>query len=550
MIHTIGKIMYSHAIAIPISISYNPPFSNFLRSSGACCKACMPSTHAAASTATAVATITASRCKSWEARRIGFMASAATPAEISAAEDESDRTLILEPLNGKQGSDVLLVFCPGAVTAAKEYLPLMSRFQSVSSLRLWIAILDPENKVVRTFKIVASWDGVIKRVKELGFQAGELPRTNVFIAGHSLGAWEARSVAFKFAQCFIQMGSCFHTNPDNLAQYPIPVLTLSGELDGQITLAAIAKHAGEIFDTESEMGELNTVVMKPVIIIPGMNHSQFSHGHPNKERGDRDAEISLDLARSFTSELVSAFLAVHVSQESNSENEAFERLKKSVSQTHILYRPFWEAINNQSAEAKEWQLTVAAFAGLTDANIAATQHEYLENFIYSKPWIDSKSRKIYIQCYLKSIDKKYEIVKKLWIKMKSCKAVLLALKGSIADEDAIPKLRTTSAAELNGKIFSRALALVYDASRRKYVDHGKKIRFVDDLIITSSGQDWIDSDITFSPAADGSGFTDVQSPVVITPTEGIAFRFAGMHYMKLLTLADAMQWILEDSFRP
>ena len=105
-----------------------------------------------------------------------------------------------------------------------------------------------------------------------------------------IGAWCARCIAKKQAEGFIEMGSFFDFYSDILSQYPKPVLSLSGRLDGQLKFASMANHA------EPEMRDVNTYVVKPVIIISRVNHAQFSYGIPSKERGDLGADFSIKQA--------------------------------------------------------------------------------------------------------------------------------------------------------------------------------------------------------------------------------------------------------------
>lgn len=84
-----------------------------------------------------------------------------------------------------EGTDVFFFFLPGALTAPKEYLPLLKQVQSKCSLRLWVAILDPGSTPwVSTAMIEASFDGVLERVKQMGFPAGPYPSKGVVIGGH------------------------------------------------------------------------------------------------------------------------------------------------------------------------------------------------------------------------------------------------------------------------------------------------------------------------------------------------------------------------------
>ncbi|KAI5057251.1 hypothetical protein GOP47_0027266 [Adiantum capillus-veneris] len=434
---------------------------------------------------------------------------------------------------------------PGALTAPKEYLPLVKQVQAKCSFRLWVAILDPGSVPwVSTAIIEASFDGVVERVKELGFPAGPFPSKGVVIGGHSWGAWESRSVALKRAEAFIQMGSCFHSNPDNLVQYPKPVLTLCGALDAQITNAAIVKHAGEVFAMKEELGEFFVYGVKPVILVAGMNHAQFSHGNPNKERGDFDAEISIEQARDVSSSLISSFITLHMcSQDEHLASSALTILRGAVCETHQRYQVFWEAMGEPGRDAKRVQLDMAAIPALKESQIGVMQHVYKDNFIYSKPSIDVQEGRIIINTYL-SPQGKYNLLSNIWVKCKSREAVIAAFDSDKKDEE--PLFIGTY---INERTFTEALELVPEAVRQKFEQRGKKLRFLEDMVIKSSAQEWIDSDLIIKPAEDGSQYVNVQSTALIAPLKGMPARFSGMHYLKLLTAARALSWIYEDSFR-
>ena len=100
--------------------------------------------------------------------------------------------------------------------------------------------------------------------------------------------------------------------------------------------------------------------------------------------------------------------------------------------------------------------------------------------------------------------------------------------------------------EINTKTFEKALSLVSEDDREKYLKHGKKLRFVDDWLCPPPATTWIESDLSFT--AIPSGDVEVRTPVLLSPMS-MPPRFAGMHYMKVLTLARAIHWILLDSFR-
>jgi hypothetical protein len=78
---------------------------------------------------------------------------------------------------------VLLYFLPGAFTASREYLPILKGIQSKCPFRLWCALLDVGEMLINAGTIEASFDGIIERVAQSGFD----PTTgNVFVGGHRL----------------------------------------------------------------------------------------------------------------------------------------------------------------------------------------------------------------------------------------------------------------------------------------------------------------------------------------------------------------------------
>lgn len=490
-----------------------------------------------------------------------------------------EKMKILEPIEGSglltPETDSLLVFLPGAFTPPDAYLPLVEAIQKEAiGLRLWVVILNFTGEVATKFEIEERYKGARERLRSMGYKDGPMQSSNVIFAGHSWGAYEGRSPALILAQGFIQMGSTFLLGQDNLAQYPKPVLTIAGEYDGHSGLLTFAKSADEVESVRTKLGDSYLLENKPVIVIRGMNHAQFSHGVPNTKRGDVPAVIPIEEAREKASRLVAAFLEVHflgteeVEKKSKVE-EMLEVLKLGVDESNKLLRPFWEAMNRQKEGWENLQERLVERAGLaSDVGPFKTEiiwYDFQDDFVYSKPWIDVKEKKIV--CHAKLVEQgKFKTSSNVWIKMKSAEAVRVALGTKDLDEEmdvasgehggighgsvtkkAEDVVVTRAAADVNKTIFAQALGECDEAVRRRYEGFGKKIQFLDDRV-TTDGADWVESDLTFIPSKEDSNIVGVQSPVILTPAQGILPRFAGMHYMKVWTVARAMDWIVLESF--
>lgn len=467
---------------------------------------------------------------------------------LADTDDVSHLSHIFEPIKGGD-RDILMLFVPGGQKASESYFRLVSEIQAQLSLRLWVVVLyNTEQDLATSGKIEGSLPGILRRLQEKGFRPGSFEIENIFFAGHSLGAWDGRPVALRKAQGFIQLGSWFDPKQDALAEYPKPVLTLAGDLDGQATVGMSANQASEILDTEPNLGEYNTYAVKPVVIIPKMNHGNFADGKVNYAYGDLDADISYDTSVRRTAELIAAFLSVQVEGPKSDVGQwGFSMLKEAVKETQGRYRAFWEALHNQAAEAVAVQLHVASLPKLKKENVRVIPHKFVNNFVVSKPWIASDENLVFVDLYLSKYGTKG--LSNLWIKCKSREALMDVFGPDDTTTTSTYELLDVGK-DLNAKVFDMALSLVPEDARVRYHERGRKLRFIDDRIVKGPATEWIESDLGFSIVKDGElEIVEVQTPVLMSPTHGITARFAGMHYMKLLTLARAMQWIIVDCLR-
>lgn len=83
---------------------------------------------------------------------------------------------------------------------------------------------------------------------------------------------------------------------------------------------------------------------------------------------------------------------------------------------------------------------------------------------------------------------------------------------------------------------------------------GRKLTFLPDDEITydrGGGPGWIAAPLQVLVSGEDGDYTKatLQSPVLYTPVDTLP-RFAGMCYMKVLSRAQAMEWILHDAYIP
>ena len=90
--------------------------------------------------------------------------------------------------------------------------------------------------------------------------------------------------------------------------------------------------------------------------------------------------------------------------------------------------------------------------------------------------------------------------------------------------------------------------MYYIMTSKRYT--GRKLQFLEDDEITyerGGGPGWVATPIEFKPVPDDPMKMTVRSPVLYTPIDALP-RFAGMTYMKLLTPAQAYEWLSHDCF--
>jgi len=199
---------------------------------------------------------------------------------------------------------------PGAQISKDTYIPLAGAVQKECSAPLWVAILGtyltptvlPQELGPRIDYALATMQG----------QGLDLDKVKLFYGGHSLGsifiqdhlaanhgsggpmAGKVQVLGQTLFGGFLQRKYTFPT-----LAYPVPTLTVGGELDG---LARVARVAEASYKSKG-MADF------PVEIVMGMTHMQFASGEPPLLVKLRDLlpEISEDAAHAAVARLVAPF---------------------------------------------------------------------------------------------------------------------------------------------------------------------------------------------------------------------------------------------------
>ena len=220
--------------------------------------------------------------------------------------------VILKPL--KQGQpQVGMVFIQGAQVKPEQYIPLATAIQNANNYSLWIGIPEFTFDIPEPIEISEEVERIIKSLQVAGMNT-----TSIFFASHSMGGIILQNYLHDnpkmgFAQ--VLLGSYILRKYRN-ETYPVPTLTIGGELDGLSRVARIMEaYYHSVLHAQSREEAIKNF---PVTLIEGMSHMEFASGDPPSFIRDRDLrpEITYEQAHQAVATLVTAFFEFHLGQAS------------------------------------------------------------------------------------------------------------------------------------------------------------------------------------------------------------------------------------------
>jgi len=281
---------------------------------------------------------------------------------IFAAADEH---IVLPPVSTNASlPEKMLLFIPGGKVPNHHYGPTAQAIQKAAAhdLRLWVVVPTVfQNLCIiscSTTGLCAPLHGTVEDAlavaKQKGWKRGK-DEEDMWLAGHSLGGVCANTLFQAYSSSsslpyagVVVMGSYVdETGDHDVTHYPKPVLTLNVELDGG--LARPGKTATwwrQHLALSIAKGEEHALTQKPVVILPGLNHSDFCPGFDVP--GDLPAEIDQATATATIGEVVAAFLRLQVAPPSSDVRAtALDFMRAQVAWTREFMAPY--------LKAQEWE---------------------------------------------------------------------------------------------------------------------------------------------------------------------------------------------------
>lgn len=179
-------------------------------------------------------------------------------------------TMFMQPRAGATGPAVAVIFIHGAQIPNTNYETLFSTMQNSTDLSLWVGLPGFTFDIPNPIEIASS----VKSALTMMYSAGMSQNTPIFYSGHSLGSVIVQdylvnnSIANAAGQIltggFLQR-KYFWPN----FTYPVPTLTIGGELDGLSRVTRIVE--SYYIQTKRDSNEKAF----PTVVLKGVNHFEF-----------------------------------------------------------------------------------------------------------------------------------------------------------------------------------------------------------------------------------------------------------------------------------
>ena len=485
--------------------------------------------------------------------------------------------VILKPLN-QSGPEVALILIQGADIKPEQYVPLAQSVQNVSEYALWVGIVECPLDLPAPLEVSVGVNRILSTMRSSGMTA-----TSVFFAGHSLGGAALQDYLYsdvKSAPGQILLGSFLLRKYRN-ESYPVPTITIGGELDG---LARVTRIMEEYYHRVLHSTEEQKIASAtfPVVVVEGLSHMQFASGDPPALVKDRDLqpEISYEEAHAIVGSLVASFIAVrlgdasqqHVIDDALSSTGVFVQPLIAAYEQEGFYNfvpPCYNTPPNPSCTIGcPWtERAQQIMGGLYEATVVVTDAfhpvDQINPIHLPHIWnncsggdvpsctlnVTTVSQAIYDE--LDSLDTGFypNSASEIRAKLKARQAVMEASGMSNVDFNVSDGSSLCSL--INEASFDWAYLQTASKTWARFEKFGERLIMGTDKGPYNAGPLWIWNPLHYEKSTDASdrAIVLVQSPMMRTPTDYFLPVAAGFHYCKLLSPGRAIEWIYVDGLR-
>lgn len=297
---------------------------------------------------------------------------------LASVAKADDSIIVLPAPQNTSAAKALLVYVPGGLVPNTYYSPVLQKMQEklTGKVDLWVSIVSCPSPGLcipsfATANITAAFDAG-------RLASGIQDPKEIWFGGHSLGGVAADYHVSKFDNgTAIQGGALvwgdyIFEGPDKLVNYPVPVLSLLGEVNfGSARPFKMAPY----FAAANAAGE-DTLHRSPVVVIKDIDHSDMCEGF--HVEGDLPSATTPEKAVDAIADLSATFMASQILKDKDSKRKMDEHL----SFTREYMKPVNEALSLDSHSSKWCETMQNVLAGPYASKITITSQysdsEWLE----------------------------------------------------------------------------------------------------------------------------------------------------------------------------
>jgi hypothetical protein len=465
---------------------------------------------------------------------------------------ETNSSILLIPAN-KTGRQVILLGLNGALCPAEIYEGIFQTVQNYSNYTLWVGLHKFANNIPAD--LGEAFPVTLQELRDHGANS-----TDIFVAGHSLGGYVAQdflyenSTGYKGLILLAKFIRFEYKNPE--VNFPLPVLTIGGELDGLSKISRLAMSYNQMLNVPEGEGHIRY----PVAIIPGAYHSSYVTGYvPDViNASDIEPEATGPQVWKVCATLINAFIEVHLHSNSSERTEGAKVLFDYVyGYTYSLMRPLIEAFalegnpylyNLSVVNTTKWVSkhifdemdvspgilpTLLNCTDIADGTefykrtpSATFRNEILDYRVYTNKDIGPVESDDLMSSPNQSA---------LWIatKYKSPDYIIKTAKLQWTASQITCKM-------LNEKVIRETMATIPEKTLARFQKWGVRLRAGDDIDY-SNNDSWNASSAVYD---DHVGYIDFQSSKLLTKTAD-----GGEFYCKLLSPGKVAEWVYVDGLK-
>jgi len=450
------------------------------------------------------------------------------------------------------GADMGFIMIPGAQIPGEKYIPLAEEIQRqmADKARVWVGITQSWlGNFPNPLEIAGALNDCMSQASAEGHVGP------VYIGGHSLGGIMLETYIADHpdkAAGILLIGSYLpDLFGDQSNQFPVPVLTVVGELDG-LTISYVYREWIESMIAEDAMGVEDRY---PVVVIDDANHGQVASGDIPSFVTDQDvpSPISFEEAHIRYAAAVAAFI---VSQEVSLFNE--EQVENALTEIHNLeaytqdfLQPFIETSLMESDHDPEnpsssWMMEgQKILLGATEEEVAKLSVVDIvvpfEDLGDAKPSVNKTEACGAVVTTYSQAQYDSNIADANTLYSASVIKAKFKIEDTVRESLCLPEAPRRQCRDINQEAFNLALSMASEEARQRWESIGTRLVFDDDKV-SPWGPGW---EFSFGLHYDkiNDTHTRLYSTSLISEPDFIISVAAGMHYCDLLSPFRALEWI-------